>query len=61
VASSALGHKTDVERRPTSFSDGYGYDGYGCGYGYGYGYGQGYGHGHGWQVNNKHVAKDIIV
>ncbi|XP_040519463.1 regulator of G-protein signaling 22 isoform X3 [Gallus gallus] len=51
VASSALGHKTDVERRPTSFSDGYGYDGYGCGYGYGYGYGQGYGHGHGWQAS----------
>ncbi|POI31923.1 hypothetical protein CIB84_004326, partial [Bambusicola thoracicus] len=50
VASSALGHQTDVERRPTSISDGYGY-----GHEYGYGYG------HGWQVNNKHVATDIII
>lgn len=44
MASSALEYQADVERRPTSFSDGYGY-----------------GYGYEWQVNNKHVATDIVT
>lgn len=40
MASSALEYQADVERRRTSFSDGYGYE---------------------WQVNNKHVAIDIVT